>query len=188
MNDKNNKACCNIGYKAHSRFALANKRRCYFVTTSLIGWTQTWNQPWGYSSEMHLQTKSHEILFAHSWLLICKTVSKICTEHGSITAVLCANFQNDLMGWMFWMNKILWDSEFEFELLEMVKPEPNHQFFIPRDLEIGPWKNNRAPLLCYFKLVHHFKINSEFKRELQSRNVQFGSKFKLRKPVQWFQR
>ena len=24
---------------------LANERRRYFVTTSLIGWTQTWNQP-----------------------------------------------------------------------------------------------------------------------------------------------
>ena len=24
----------------------ANKRRCYFVTTSYIGWAQTWNQPW----------------------------------------------------------------------------------------------------------------------------------------------
>ena len=26
----------------------ANERRCYKVTASLIGWAQTWNQPWGY--------------------------------------------------------------------------------------------------------------------------------------------
>ena len=25
----------------------ASDRRCYFVTTSLIGWVQAWNQPWG---------------------------------------------------------------------------------------------------------------------------------------------
>ena len=27
----------------------ASERRHYFVTTSLTGWVQTWNQPWGYS-------------------------------------------------------------------------------------------------------------------------------------------
>ena len=37
-------------------------------------------------------------------------------------------------------------------------------------------KNNRAPLLCYFKLVHHFVAIGEFKLELQSGNAQFGSK------------
>ena len=37
-------------------------------------------------------------------------------------------------------------------------------------------ENNRAPLLCYFKLiVHHFVAIDEFKLELQSRNAQFGS-------------
>ena len=50
--------------------------------------------------------------------------------------------------------------------------------FVPCDLEIW-WmtlKNNRAPLLCCFKFVHHFIAINEFKLELQSGNTQFGSK------------
>ena len=27
-------------------FRPANERRCYKVTMPLIGWAQTWNQPW----------------------------------------------------------------------------------------------------------------------------------------------
>ena len=33
--------------------------------------------------------------FAHNSLLICQIVLKVCGEYGNITAVLCANFQND---------------------------------------------------------------------------------------------
>ena len=45
------------------------------------------------------------------------------------------------------------------------------------DLEIWrmTFKNNRAPLLCYFKHVHHFVAIGEFKMELQSGNPQSGS-------------
>ena len=32
-------------FRADFRFAPGNERRRYFVTTSLIGWAQTWNQP-----------------------------------------------------------------------------------------------------------------------------------------------
>ena len=115
-------------------------------------------------------------------------------------------------------------------LVILLKFDPNHQFFVPCDLEIW-WmtlENNRAPLLYYTKLcalfqihlwiqigvtvrkrsnwvkignfcpvwpwnltddlkkqyvffvassfVHHFTAISEFKLELQSRNVQFWSK------------
>ena len=45
---------------------------------------------------MHLELKYHEISFGHNLLLSCQIILKFCTEHGSITAVLCANFQNDL--------------------------------------------------------------------------------------------
>ena len=51
-------------------------------------------------------------------------------------------------------------------------------FFVLCDLKMW-WmtlENNRAPLLCYFKLVHHFMAICEFKLELQSGNAQFGSK------------
>ena len=49
-------------------------------------------------------------------------------------------------------------------------------FFVPSDLEIW-WmtlKNNRAPLLWYVKLCHHFIAISEFKLELPSGNAQIG--------------
>ena len=52
------------------------------------------------------------------------------------------------------------------------------RFLEPCNLEI--WRmtlqNNRAPLLCHFKLCVSFKPTGEFKFELQSGNAQFGSK------------
>ena len=56
--------------------------------------------------------------------------------------------------------------------------------YFPRDLEIWRMtlKNNRAPLLCCFKL-HHFIAISEFKLKLQSGNAQFGSKSAIFCPV-----
>ena len=49
----------------------------------------------GYPSETHLDLNSREVSFAHNLLLSHKIVLKSCTEHGSITAVLCTKFQND---------------------------------------------------------------------------------------------
>ena len=49
-----------------------------------------------YPSESHLRLKSREISFAHNLLLSCLIVLKFSTGHGSITAMLCAYFQNDL--------------------------------------------------------------------------------------------
>ena len=51
----------------------------------------------GYPSETRLKLKSREISFAHNVLISCQIALKICTGHGSITAVLCVNFQNDLI-------------------------------------------------------------------------------------------
>ena len=46
-------------------------------------------------------------------------------------------------------------------LVILLKFDPNHQFFSPCDLEL--WcmtlKNNRAPLLCYFKLCAAFRTH-----------------------------
>ena len=54
----------------------------------------------------------------------------------------------------------------------------NWRFSVLCDLEIW-WMtvtNNRAPLLCYFKLCKSFQTIGEFKLEWQSRNAQFRSK------------
>ena len=53
-----------------------------------------WNT-WS-SFEAHLKLKLCEISFALNLLLSDGIVLQFCTEHGSITVVLRANFQNDL--------------------------------------------------------------------------------------------
>ena len=78
----------------------SNERWRYTVMPSLIGWAPTQIHPWGccnigYPSETHLKLKSCEIFFAHNICFIYPIILKFCTEHGSITAVLCAKFQND---------------------------------------------------------------------------------------------
>ena len=76
------------------------------LTTTICSWKK-WTriyvryEPVGccnmeYPPETYIKLKSREILFGHNSLLICRIVLKFCTQHGSITAVLCANFQNDL--------------------------------------------------------------------------------------------
>ena len=68
---------------------------------------------------------------------------------------------------------------------ETLNSGQNLRFFVPYDLEIW-WmtlKNNRAPLLCCFKLVHHFIAIGEFKLKLQSGNSQFGSKSAIHCPA-----
>ena len=47
-------------------------------------------------SEKHHKLKSREISFSDILSFTCPIVVKVCTEHGSDTAVLCAKFQNDL--------------------------------------------------------------------------------------------
>ena len=37
----------------------ANERRRYFVTSSLIGWVQAWNQPWNVHISWDIQWKDH---------------------------------------------------------------------------------------------------------------------------------
>ena len=57
---------------------------------------QTWScYNIGYPSETHRRLKSCEILFVHNLSFSSPIILKFCTEHGSITAVHCANFQND---------------------------------------------------------------------------------------------
>ena len=47
--------------------------------------------------------------------------------------------------------------------------------FVPCD-GMMTLKNNRAPVLCYFKLCASFHSHRQFKLELQSGNAKFGSK------------
>ena len=58
-----------------------------------------------YTPETHLKPKSREIAFARNLLLSCQIVLKFCTEHDSITVVLCAKFQHDLTTRMDVMDK-----------------------------------------------------------------------------------
>ena len=46
--------------------------------------------------ETRLKLKSREISFASNLILSCQSFWKFCTEHGSITAVPCANFSKRL--------------------------------------------------------------------------------------------
>ena len=46
-------------------------------------------------SETHLKLTSHQNSFFDDIHVNCQIILKICTEHGSTTAMLCAKFQND---------------------------------------------------------------------------------------------
>ena len=48
----------------------------------------------GYPFKMHLKPKSREISFVDNLVCSCPFVSKYCTEHEGVTAVLCTKFQN----------------------------------------------------------------------------------------------
>ena len=50
----------------------------------------------GCPSKTHLKLRSHEISFVHNLSLSYQITLKFCTEHVSITAVLCAKFRNKL--------------------------------------------------------------------------------------------
>ena len=49
----------------------------------------------GYPPQTHIKVKSRGISFVNNVHFNCPIVLKFCTEYGSITAVLCAKFQND---------------------------------------------------------------------------------------------
>ena len=62
----------------------------------------------------------------------------------------------------FWKNKAnLRDLIAATGLVILLKLDSNHRFFSPCDLEIWrmTFKNNRAPLLCYFKLCTSFQCH-----------------------------
>ena len=50
---------------------------------------------WMVASETGLKLKFGKMLFRHNIPMCCPIILKLCTEHGSITAMLCAKFQND---------------------------------------------------------------------------------------------
>ena len=68
-----------------------------------------------YPFETYLKPKPREISFGHNLLLSCTVVLKFCTEHGSVTAVLCAKYQNDLTIEMDVLNERSF-ARFEFDV------------------------------------------------------------------------
>ena len=71
--------------------------------------------------------------------------------------------------------------EFKLELQSSMPNLGQNLYFVRCDLEIWPmtFKNNRTPLLCYFKFCASFRHHCWIQMELQCRNVQFGSKSKI---------
>ena len=51
----------------------------------------------GHPPETHIKLKSRDISSANNLLLSCRSILAFCTEHGSITTVLCAHVQTDLV-------------------------------------------------------------------------------------------
>ena len=83
-----NKLCLTVESVPHG--AHAGK----LTTSNILKWKRPGDyHTVGYPSE---KPKSPKISLAHNWLLSDEIVLNFCTEHGSITAVLCVNFQNDL--------------------------------------------------------------------------------------------
>ena len=52
-----------------------------------------------YPCETCLKLKSREISFVQNIHFNCQMVLKLCIEHGTDTAVLCANFENAFYNW-----------------------------------------------------------------------------------------
>ena len=70
-----------------------------------------------YPSETRIQLKFCENLFAHNLLYSCQIILQLCIEHGSITAMPWANFQNDSTNDMDILEE--WDSsEFPIDILQ----------------------------------------------------------------------
>ena len=49
-----------------------------------------------YPLKNHSKIKSHKILLVHNIHFSCQIILTFCTEHGGVTAMLCAKVQNDL--------------------------------------------------------------------------------------------
>ena len=75
----------------------------------------------GNLSKLLLKFKSHNILFLQRYQPNSPIILKFCTEHGSVTAMLCAKFQNDLtiginvvffldlcLRWILFWYSVLW--------------------------------------------------------------------------------
>ena len=89
---------------------------CHQATSHYL--SQCWPRsmsPNGVTRPQRVKHKSVEFSYAHILHFSCQIILKFCTQHGSITAMLCAKFQNDLTtemdvyGWMrfheIWVSK-----------------------------------------------------------------------------------
>ena len=64
---------------------------------------------WGYRLSL-LNSSETQVSFAHNIHFSCQITLKFCTEHGSITAMLCAKFKNDWMTELWVWSDILYCS------------------------------------------------------------------------------
>ena len=106
---------------------------CYFPITgvcwlvAIVGATvlSGWAIQTECLSETHLKPKSREISYAQNSLLSHQIVFKFCTEHGSVTAMLCVKFQND------WTTEAVeWTIEFSLDLNLRWVSDRNHNTFV----------------------------------------------------------
>ena len=98
------------GNKFWAQFGAIKIRSSHIARTNCQLWDIR-SDPGGFynTSETYLKLKSSEISFIHNLLLSHAIILKFCPEDGSITAVLCASFQNDLTTEMDVMEE--WDFE-----------------------------------------------------------------------------
>ena len=99
----------------HSYLILDTWRTCSWLGTYLHpSWILVACSDVEYPSEIHPKFKSCSISFVHNIHFSCSIILRFCTEHGSITAVLCVKFQNDWATGKRIMGK--WDfTRFEFK-------------------------------------------------------------------------
>ena len=96
-----------------------------------IGWYQGAVQYIGYPSKTQLKPISRKISFARHLFLSNLITLKFCTEYGSITAVLCPKFQNDLATKTNFMDERDFARfEFKVRLRAVRKKWESHAFFL----------------------------------------------------------
>ena len=104
---------------------------------------------------MHVKLKFHKIVFGRNSLLSCQIILKFCSEHGSITAMLWANFGNYLTTEM----EVQDEQDFEIWVIKWVSDGypitciwqqlPFLYLLYAISLSIEMWYNEILLSLCY---------------------------------------
>ena len=108
-------ACCWIG-----QFLKDSNMRTFAINVFAYHMLMVCNKK--YPSQTHLKLKSHKISFAYNIHLNNPIVLNFCTEHGSITAMLCAKFHNN------------WTTE-----IDIMDERHFTRFWFTMNLQTYPW-------------------------------------------------